>query len=200
MANPNIARGLIPTRYRSGAPYGGQANLYYVPSSYGTALFVGDPVIHVTNSADANGIPVVQKATAAGGNYILGAVIGQAMAGDPMVAFTRDAPRYHLASTAGYILVADDPDLLFEMQEDSVGGNMGNAGGRNVDLIAGNGSTTTGYSGWMLDSSTLQTTNTLQMRVYRPAERGDNDPTSSGSLAKWLVSINLHSVRNLTGV
>ena len=56
----------------------------------------------------------------------------------------------------------------------------------------------TGVSGWMLDSSTLNTTNTLQLRIHRPVARSDNDPTLD--YAKWLVSINLHSVRNLTGV
>jgi hypothetical protein len=107
------------------------------------------------------------------------------------------------ASTQSYVLVADDPDLLFEVQEDSVGGNlvMG-AGGRNADLVSGTGNAATGYSGWMLDSSTINTTNTLQMRIMRPVERPDNDLATSPTAtnAKWLVSINLHSVRNLTGV
>jgi len=199
MANPNLARGLIPVRHINGAPYNGAANLYYVPSTYGTALYRGDPVIHVTDASDANGIPTVARATAAGGAYMLGVMVGIAMGGDPVVAFTDEAVQYHAASTAGYILVADDPDLLFEIQEDSVGGVMTvGAAGRNADLVAGTGSATTGYSGFMLDSSTLNTTNTLQLRIRRPVVRTNNDPTLD--YAKWLVSINLHSSRNLTGV
>jgi len=199
MANSDIARGLIPVAHRSGAPYTGAANVYYVPSSYGTALFIGDPVIHVNNSADAAGIPTVARASAGGGAYILGVMVGVASHGDPNVALTRDLPRYHQASTEGYILVADDPDLLFEVQEDGVGGAMGTgAAGRNVDVVAGTGSTTTGYSGFELDSNTLNTTATLQMRIHRPVERVDNDATLTN--AKWLCSINLHSVRNATGV
>jgi len=199
MANPNVARGLIPVRHRNGAPYNGAANIYYVPSSYGTALYQGDPVIIVTDASDANGVPTVQIASAAGGAYSIGSVIGVAPGGDPPLAVTRDLPRYHAASTAGYVLVADDPDLLFEIQEDSVGGVMTvGAVGRNADLVSGTGSTGTGYSGWMLDSSTLATTNSLQLRIVATVQRADNDPTTA--YAKWLVSINLHSLRNLTGV
>lgn len=200
MANANIARGLIPVRYRSGQAWSGAANVYYVPSTYATALFIGDPVIIVTDSSDANGVQTVQKATAAGGAYILGCVVAMAVAGDPPIAVTRDMARYHLASTAQYIHVADDPDLLFEIQEDSVGGVMTiGAAGRNADLIAGNGSTVSGFSGWMLDSSTgNSTSNTLQLRVEAPVRRPDNDATLD--YAKWLVGINLHSKRNLTGV
>ena len=199
MANANIPRGLIPVRYRSGATYAGQYNIYFVPASYATALFIGDPVIPVTASADGNGIPVVQRASAAGGNFLIGSVVGVVSHGDPAVTLTRDNPPYHLASTAGYVLVADDPDLMFEIQEDGVGGAMPvGASSRNVDLIAGTGSTASGYSGFLADSSTLATTATLQLRIYRPAERPDNEP--GNTLAKWLVSINLHSVRNTTGI
>ena len=199
MANPNVARGLVPVRHRSGAPYNGAGNAYHVPASYGTAIYPGDPVIIVTDASDANGVPTVSLATAAGGAYTIGPCVGVVPYGEPTVAVTRDSTRYHAASTAGYILVADDPDLLFEIQEDSVGGVMTvGAVGRNADFISGTGSTVTGNSGWMLDSSTLATTNTLQMRIVKAVTRPDNDPTLD--YAKWLVSINLHSFRNLTGV
>lgn len=199
MANANLARGLVPVRHMSGAPYNGAANVYYVPSTYGTALYKGDPVIHVTDASDANGIPTVQRASAAGGAYMVGVMVGVVSGGDPVIAALAHDVQYHAASTAGYILVADDPDLLFEIQEDSVGGVMTvGAAGRNADLIAGNGVAATGISGWMLDSSTLQTTNSLQLRIRQPVIRPDNDPTLD--YAKWLVNINLHSVRNLTGV
>lgn len=199
MANPNLARGLIPVMHRNGAPYNGAARAYYVPASYGTALFIGDPVIIVTDSSDAQGIPTVQRATAAGGAYTIGPIIGFVSDGDPVVTRTQDSPVYRPASTAAYALVADDPDLLFEIQEDSVGGVMTvGAAGRNVDFIAGAGSTASGYSGWMADSSTLNTTNTLQLRIIQPVRRPDNDATLD--YAKWLVAINLHSMRNLTGV
>jgi hypothetical protein len=199
MANANIARGLIPYRHINGQQWTGAANIYYVPATDANNIFPGDPVKLVTNSADGIGIPVVTIATAGGGAYLQGAMVGIAVGGEsPTIAVTRDLPPYRQASVATYILVADDPDLQFLVQEDGVGGAMViGAGGRNVDLVAGAGSTVTGYSGWQLDSSTLATTNTLQMRLQRLIEQADN---AQGLSAKWLASINLHSQRNLTGV
>lgn len=198
MANSNNPMGFIPRRHISGAPYNGAGRLYYVPSTYATAIYIGDPVIVVTNSADANGIPTVAKASAGGGAYTTGVMMGVAFGGNPVIPITRDLPIYHPASTAGYILVEDDPEVLFEIQEDAVGGALAaGAASRNADFVLGTGSTVTGKSGAMLDSSTLQTTNTLQLRIFEPVEREDN---ALGAYAKWLVGFNLHSLRNLTGV
>jgi hypothetical protein len=199
MPNPNNAKGLIPVQHLDGSPYNGKSNQYHIPAAYAVNLFMGQPLI-ATGASDANGVPTVQTATAAGGAFTIGPMIGIVDGGDPIVAVTRDMPLYHPASTLQYILVADDPNLIFEMQEDSVGGSiaMATAGMKNVDLIAGAGSTITGYSGWMLDSSTIATTNTLQMRLVRGVKR----PTlaMAATNARWLAMINLHSFRNLTGV
>lgn len=201
-ANPNTPRGLVPYKYTWGQPYNGAYNVYSVPAAYGTALYIGDPVI-ATGASDANGIPVVQIATAAGGTYLLGSVISIVDGGAPNLAevpVTRDLPVYHPASTNQYILVADDPNLLFYIQEDSVGGSIATAtaGMKNADLIAGAGSTVTGQSGWLLDSSTIATTNTLQMRIIQALRETDNVPGQQ--FAKWLCKINLHSMNNLTGI
>lgn len=207
MANASVARGLIPYRYRSGAPYNGAANIYYVPAANATALYVGDPVQMLSASADGNGIPAVRIITAGNGTDtpiatygLIGTVVGRVSGGEPIIPITRDSNVYLPASTAGYILVADDPFLLFEAQEN---GNMGTpttAGsvpgpGKNVDLVSGTGSNTTGFSGWTLGSASLST-NALQARVIRMLEQADN---ALGTNAKWLVSINLHQLTNTTG-
>lgn len=199
MANANAPRGLIPYRRYDGSLWNGSANIYYVPSDYATALYIGQPLI-ATGASDANGIPVVQTATAGATNYMIGSMVGIVNGGDPVVAVTRDLPIYHPASTGQYILVADDPNLLFWVQEDSVGGSiaMATAGTKNADLIAGSGSTATGYSGWQLDSSTIGTGATLQVRIMRGLQEADNVMASAN--AKWLVKINLHSILNTTGI
>lgn len=199
MANPNAPKGMLPVQHLNGNPWSGKGNIYYVPSTYGTALYLGIPLI-ATGASDANGIPVAQIATAAGGTYIIGPMIGIMDGGEPIIGITRDLPTYHQASTSQYIMVEDDPDVVFEMQEDSVGGSiaMATAGTKNVDLIAGAGETVYGNSGWMLDSSTIGTGNTLQMRLLRGVRRADNAMAST--YAKWLCKINLHSIRNLTGI
>ena len=200
MANANIARGLIPSRHISGQQWTGSANVYYVPASVASNIFPGDPVFGLTNTADGNGIPAVQLATAGATNYLLGPMVGIVAAGEgPTIAVTRDLPVYHQSGVAGYILVADDPDLMFEIEDDGVGGGLVvGAGGRNTNLVAGaGGSTFTGYSSWALSSAALAVTNTLQMRVLRMLEQADN---VQGTNAKWLCSINLHSIRNPLGV
>jgi hypothetical protein len=199
MANPNTPRGLVPYAYTWGAPYNGSVNVYYVPVGNATALYVGDPVLLVSNTADANGIPTAEIAAAGGGTYITGVFMGVANnAGQLTIPVLQSNSVYLPASKAAYIYVADDPNLLHMVQEDSDGGAMvAGAGGRNADLVAGAGSTVTGLSGWMLDSSTLQTTNTLQMRVERLLQQADN---AVGLYAKWLCRINLSSARNLTGI
>jgi hypothetical protein len=203
MPNPNLPRGIIPVQRLDGSPYNGKANIYSVPASNAASIFIGQPVI-ATGASDANGIPVVTTATAAGGNFLLGPMVGIVDGGEPIISITRDLPVYRQASVAQYILVADDPDLIFEAQEDSVGGNiaMATAGTKNIDLISASGSTVTGFSGWMLDSSTIATTNTLQMRLVSGVRRANNDMGSGTgvTLSKWLCKINLHSLRNTTGI
>ena len=197
MANTNTPFGLRPVRHANGAPYNGAATKYYIPASDGTALYLGDPVI-LAGSADANGIASITKATAAGGAYMLGPVVAvDAMEGAG--AGGRDSTTYRVASTERYVYVADDPDLIFEVQEDGVGGALAAADvGLNADWIAGSGSTITGLSGAMLDTSTKATTDTLQLRIQGFKQSVDNQVASAN--AKVLVSINLHSRRNLTGI
>lgn len=191
MANSNAARGFSPVRHRSGAPYNGAATEYVVLASDATALYIGDPVV-TSGSSNADGIQTVIKATAAGGAYITGVVVG-------VKPDTRDSLVYRAASTLRTLLVADNPDLIFEVQEDAVGGTLALASvGLNADWIDGTGSTTTGQSGVMLDTSTAATTNTLQLRILGFSRAVDNEPAVA--YAKVLVQINLHSMRNLTGV
>jgi len=191
MASTSAAFGFRPVKYRDGKPYAGAANMYYVPSSDGTALYEGDPVI-LAGSADANGVPTVTRASAGGGAYTTGVVVGFV----PLT--TREQLSYRAASTAQYVLVADDPDLMFTIQEDAVGGSLAATNvAQNCDFVAGSGSTYTGLSGFMLDSSTANTTNTLQCRI----EGLDNTEQDLGTTyQRILVSFNLHQRNNTTGI
>jgi hypothetical protein len=199
MANANTPRGLIPVKRAYGSPAIGAPRTYWTPSTDGTALFYGDPVKLVTDSSDTGGIQTVTRAAA--GDVILGVFVGLAMTGgdgSTNSGLTRDTPTYRAASTATYVLVCDDPDVLFEVQEDGAGGVMTvGAVGRNADIIVAAGSTATGYSGTMLDSSDLKT-GSAQLRIIEPVRRPDNDPTAL--YAKWLVMILEHQMRTATGI
>ena len=198
MANPNTPRGLLPVKHIDGSPWAGPGNLYHIPAAYGVALYVGLPLL-ATGASDANGIATVGIATAGAGNYTIGPMMSIADGGEPTTGITRDMSTYHPASTLQYILVADDPNTVFEAQEDGLVTPIAvaTAGTNNVSLIAGAGSTVTGFSGWQLDSDTVATT-ALQIRLLRGVHRSDN--TMGALYSKWLCMINLHSLRNTTGV
>ncbi len=191
MANLNVAFGLKPVRRAHGAPANFNTREYFVPSSDSTALFIGDPVI-LAGSADATlTAPTVTRATAAGGNRITGVVVGFR----PNDAI--NAVGYRAASTNAYVLVTDDPDQLYEIQDDSVGGNLAAADiGLNADLVAGTGNTATKKSGFMLDTSTKATTNTLQLRIVGLQDRAD---VEVGANAKVLVRLNLTTETGAAG-
>lgn len=188
MANTNAPTGLRPVRYASGAPYNGAANLYCVPAADATALFRGDPVI-IAGSADADGIPTATRASV--GGRITGVVVGFRPSA------TIVANGYRVASTLEYIYVADDPNLIFEVQEDAVGGALAAVDvGLNADIIIGSGSTVTKLSGVQLDTSTKATTATLALRVVGFVQRADNE---IGANAKVLVRNNLPTETGAAG-
>lgn len=193
MANADTPRGLWPVRYFSGAPYNGAARLYYVPSSDGTAIFLGDAV-KLAGSADADGVPSVAQAGA--GDTIMGVVVGV----HPSLgagADGRDSNTYRAASTERYVWVADDPALLFSCQEDSDGGALAATNvGNNCDLVVGTGSTATGYSAMEIDSSSAGTS-TAQVRIVELMRTPDNE---IGTNAVWLVRIVEHRNATATGV
>lgn len=192
MANSNKPGGLSPVMYRNGAPWTGGGQVYAIPSTDGNAYAVGDPVT-LAGSADAAGIPTVTLATAGTGNVLLGAIISPAGArgfGEEY-GIPAESPVVIPASKtrAYYILVADDPNIVFEIQEDSVGANLAVTDvSSNANLVSG---TNNGYvSGWMLDSNPVAVTATLQLHILRAAPRRDN---ALGQYCKWWVSINNHA-------
>lgn len=201
MANVNGPFGMRPYAYAWGGPYNGAVSVYYVPPTNAAALYLGDPIALIGSSSDANGVPGVQIGTAGASNFILGPFLGMANnAGQPVITVQWTTPVYLPASTAAYIYVADDPNLLHVIQEDSVGGALtAGAAGGNANLVAGSGSTITGFSGWQLQSSSIShgTDTTKQLRVMRALQQQDN---AIGNNAKWLVRTNLNSWSNLASV
>jgi hypothetical protein len=175
--------GLRPVRYKGGAPYNGAANVYSVASGESNAIFVGDPVI-ISGTGDTDGVPGVARAGA--GDRITGVVVG--FAPNPSATGAMALNRgYRTASTADYLLVADDPNLIFEATEDAVGGALATGDiGNNVDLVAGSGSTVTKLSGYMLDSSSKVTT-TAQVRLVGKSPRVNNAIGTVSTV--WLVAI-----------
>lgn len=209
MANVNAARGLIPVRYLNGAPYNGAHNLYLIPATDGTPTFVGDAVSlagsagsagTIVAGVDVEGMPTVNQSAA--GSTPVGVVVGFMPRPDALTTLRRDS------SVATIALVADDPNLIFEVQEDSLVSTLKAADvAENVDLVVAAGNATTGVSGVMLDSST-HTTSAATCRILRLVPRVDNqmgDGTLNSSsttspYAKWEVMLAEHAYRIVASV
>lgn len=177
--------GLVPVRYKSGAPYNGACNVYSVASGETNNIFVGDPVI-ISGTGDAAGVPGVARAGA--GDRITGVVVGFAPKDGVTAGSTTALNRgYRAASEADYLLVADDYNLLFAATEDGTGGFLATTSiGLNVDLAVGTGSVYTKQSGYVLDSSTAATTS-AQVRIVAASPKVNN--VLGTVTTEWLVSI-----------
>ena len=177
MANRDAPRGFTPvSNYR--------CRSYYKDASAGI-LGVGDPVIRVTNSSDPKGRPEVVRATT--GAAITGVIVGI----DPNWA---DLGQRHLAAAdLGYVLVCDDPEALFVVQEVTGGTALAVTNiGEHIDAItAVDADTVTGRSKYEIDNAALATNNTFRLEAL--LEAPDN---VVGEHAKWIVSANLHTEAN----
>lgn len=199
MANANATFGLRPIN-DNGTPWSGQGRLVAFPTSQAGNIFLGDPLVPI-GGTDAFGVPYVGIATAGATNTILGGFIGisNGPAGSGYTV-TRDLPVYRQASVANYGFVCDDPNQLYAIQEDSNGGAIAAtvAGFSNGNLVSGSGSTSTGYSGWQLQSSSVTNTAnpTYQLRVLGLSRGPDN---AIGNFADWVVRINLPALWALGG-
>jgi hypothetical protein len=186
MANPSIPNGAVPVRTLTG-PYTGSTNAYSTLSSDGTLLGIGD-FVKLSGTAQLIGdVTYTDVARAATGDVILGVVTS-------VVPATRDSTVYRAASTTTIVNVADDPQLLFEMQESAAGTAFtANDIGLNANFVVANASTTTGLSATTLDNSTEAVTNTLDLKIIGLANKPNN---AVGESAKWIVKINRHQYAN----
>lgn len=179
MSNRDAPQGGHPVRHLAG----GNAftmNEYSVDSSNATAIFVGDAMIL---EADGNVAPYTT-----GGGSLIGFCAGVKDDFDDL------QRRYLPASTAGTVLIYDDPYVTFGIQTD--GTITADDAGNNADLVAGSGSTTTSISAHEVSGTTG--TSTAQLRLIRPVPRDDNDVTAANS--EWEVVINEHMFKTTTGI
>jgi hypothetical protein len=176
MPNANSPFGLKPVRSASSAPFNDGADPFALLAADNTAAYIGDPVV-LSGTADADGTPSATIATAGSGNRITGAIVG--FSPTPSLV----ANGYRVGGQLMHAFVEHDPDLLYEVQAN--GSVAATDIGANANLIAGapNGK----LSGWQLDTASMTTTATLQVRIMGLARRPDND---FGANAVVLVRIN----------
>lgn len=192
MAYADASFGFIPVRHKNGAPYNGAATPYWVDSSDSTALYIGDPVVldGTSNTAEvkvAGGgvFPIgtlagVTRATAGATNLVTGVVVG-------VGAVTNDSLPYRAASTERVVYVADDPNLLFEVQADAAVAAASVGLNTNV-LFTHAGSTATGRSGAEVDA-TAASDATYQAIILGFTNDPENEANAAGNrvLIQWTL-------------
>lgn len=194
MANVDAAFGFRPVRDLSGAPWNGALDIYAIPASYGTALYMGDPV-QVDGDGTTDGVPYVGIATTGSSNTVSAVIVGF----EPLA--TSLETKYWAASTATarrIYCVTVTHQTVFEVQEDSEGGALtSGAVGLNAAWSNAGGSTVTGISTIELDSSVADTTNTRSLRILRLSPRVGNE---IGTNAVWLVKFNFPQDAAILGI
>ena len=183
MASVSRISGFRPVKNTTGAPYSGKASLYFVPSSDSTVIMVGDAVKLAGDARAASGAPTVTRCGAT--DIPVGIVVGILFSGvgnevtNVPAVNDLNTPVYRRASTDRYLLVADDPTLIYEVQYagTSVAAATITANvGLNGQFTITAGSTTSGSSGMQLDSAGLATTATLPLKIVGFPSRPDNVP------------------------
>lgn len=192
MANSNAPFGLAPVQYLTGNPWSGQARLYYIASTDTNAFFVGDPVAS-SGDGSADGVAGVTLGTA--GSAIRGVIVS--MGGLQDGGFLGDPTNLNSVSIPAtktknyYVLVVDDPLVIFEVQETGTALTSADIG-LNANFVNGTPATGVNVSATQLANSTKAITSTLNLKLLGLAQRTDN---AFGTNAKWLVLINNHEYK-----
>ena len=171
--------------------------MYSIAAAYAVELAIGDPVIS-GGSASAKGLATIALAGATGAvrGVIIGLGRGEGLIANPSNLDTTKRPAAD--GREWFALVVDDPNVLFEIQEELNGTQLAatEVGLNTVPLLAVAG---TYGSGWQVRSATGATpaaTATLQLRLLGLSQKVDN---AFGSYAKWLVKFNVHELGTGTG-
>ena len=195
MANAIGPRGFVPSRYMDGSNWNGATNLYVVLSTEGNQINVGDTVKSAAGG-DANGIPAVTKITN-GTDACRGVVVGclAANPNDPSLVGTQiDLTVQNIPATKSknyYVLVADDPNLLFELQDDGLAALTSTSCNKNATYTVANPTAPAQNSATVLSTASVNTTNTLSLKIVGLAQKPNN---AYGANANWLVRFNLHEL------
>lgn len=190
MANTSRISGFRPVKHLNGSAYNGQMNVYSVPSSDASAMYVGDVVKLAASGADVTGSkPAV--ALAAAGDAVVGVIVGFSVNRDDI----NIGGQRRAASTARDVYVCDSPDVIFEV-ETSNGTPAAADINLNINHAVGSPDATMARSGATVDFGTEATTAALTFKLMGFVPRDDNEVAAS---AKVLVKINNHQLSSGTG-
>jgi len=212
MANANKLNGFTPVGYLNGADWDGRGRIYAIPAANTNPLFVGDPVTLIAGADSSYYLPCIDRA-AVGTTPLVGVVL--AIGTNPRglgpwvnpanlnnILYRPSGSQAANNPSQYYALVADDPNTIFEAQEQASGG-----AGTNFTQTAANKNAQFSvaldppglppyYSQAFIDNGTAAAvTATFALKLLGLKQSIDNAP---GPWQRWLCLINQHYYR--TGV
>lgn len=197
MANPNAPHGMNPVMSFSGMQWNSVARLYRIPQADVIAYGIGDVVKSLTGS-DAAGVTNVIQAAA--GDVCRGVIVGIVVAPTAQqMPVASQTPNLNLMTIPAtkvsdfYVMVVDDPMVIFEIQCNNAGAMVVTSKNANI-VVAALGTNTLCQT--MLDNASINTTNTLQLKILGLAQRVNVDKTANAPL---LVKFNTHELTTSTG-
>lgn len=204
MSSVSRINGFRPVKTITGAAWNGQVNTYFVPASDSSVIMVGDAVKLLGDARSASGVPTVTRVSAAT-DIPVGIVVGIAFEGigdltNVPPVNDLNTPVYRRASTDRYLLVCDDPNVVYEVQLAGAGpaaATVTAAVGLNGQFTTTAGNTTTGASGMQLDSAGQATTATLPLKIVGIPNRPDNIP--GDAFISYYVKLNATNMSQGTG-
>lgn len=190
MANQTKGFGLRPIG-KVGQNRDAQGQSEYRIAASATAIYFQDPVKAINTGTIG---------VAAAGDTLLGSLNG--------VFYTNTTTRkptwtnnLQASNTATDILgyVADDPYERFEIKSNDSNASAQTDVFLNANIVYAAGDSANYVSAVKLDNSTINTTNTLQLRIIGPSTNIGNDDLASAGVT-WVVNINNHFYKQTTGV
>lgn len=197
MANPNAPHGMNPVMHLNGLPWNQVARMYCIPQADTSAYAIGDVVFSATGS-DVAGVTNVQIATASSLNrgVIVGIVVAPTAQQNPVA---NQVPNLNLMTIPAtkvsdyYVMVVDDPFVVFEIMANNT--TALTVTSTNANILPQTLGTHT-VSQTVLNSATIATTNTFQLKILGMAQRPNVDKVAYTPL---LVKFNTHELTTATG-
>lgn len=206
MSSVSRIAGFRPVKTTTGTPYMGNGNVYFCPASDATQIAVGDPVQLLGDARSPTGSPTVTKLASAT-SVPLGICVGMLYTGmgdvtnvPPVTDLNVPTSNLRAASTNRYILVIDDPGVIYEVQYagTSVSAATITANvGQNGQFLLTAPTASTGVSQSQLDSAGLATTATLPLKIVGFPQRPDNVP--GDTYFSYWVKLNTSQLSTGTG-
>lgn len=182
MASVNRLNGFRLVKNLAGGAMTGQLELAFIPASDASVVMPGDAVKVLSGAGRSPTGAVAVTRVAAGTDVPYGIVVGIAFegVGDVMnmpPVNDLNTPIYRRASTDRYVYVVTDPNAVFEVQSAQSGLSAATVLGyigKNAGFSISAGNTSSGSSGFGLDTTSVAVTATLPLKIIGYPNRPDN--------------------------